>query len=335
MTRYLCRSVTNSFIAAANLRFSARAFVKGVSAWKIWELLCDGGRKFMKYADRNGKRTETDSKQDIFLKALYTHRVGRAFLGWFIRPGVSKFCGRLLNTRLSALAVPWFVKKNHIDLDLYEKREFDSWNDFFIRKMKPCNRPIDSGAENFISPCDARLSVSVIDENSHFLIKNTPYTVQALLRDKKLAARYRGGYGLVFRLTVEDYHHFCYADSGKKTANRKIAGVLHTVNPVANELFPIYKENAREYSILHSRQFGNVLMMEVGALMVGKIVNHHEAAFVSRGEEKGYFEFGGSTVVLLLERGRVILDRDLLENSQAGYETKVKMGEKIGKKAGP
>lgn len=287
----------------------------------------------MKYAERNGDRFQTDSSQDRFLKALYTSRVGRAFLGILTCPAVSRAGGWLLGTRCSALAVPRFVKKNHIDLDLYEKEKYASWNAFFTRRIKPENRPVDMRPEIFVSPCDAKLSVSAIDEDSRFLIKNTAYTVQSLLRDKKLAARYAGGWGLVFRLTVDDYHRYFYVDSGKKTKNRRIPGVFHTVNPIANDLFPIYKENTREYCILHSDNFGNVLIMEVGALMVGKIVNHHEAAVVSRGEEKGYFEFGGSTVVVLLERGRVTLDEDILRNSRDGYETKVKAGERLGRKA--
>ena len=106
--------------------------------------------------------------------------------------------------------------------------------------------------------------------------------------------------------------------------------MLHTVNPIANDRYPIYKENAREYSVLHSENFGDILMMEVGALLVGRIVNHHQRARVTRGEEKGYFQFGGSTVVLLLEAGTAKIDDDILENSRANIETVVRMGEKIG-----
>ena len=106
--------------------------------------------------------------------------------------------------------------------------------------------------------------------------------------------------------------------------------MLHTVNPIANDYYPIYKENSREYSILHTCAFGDILMMEVGALLVGKIVNHHEKAAVTRGQEKGYFQFGGSTVVLLVEKDRVHMDEDLLENARLNIETIVRMGEKIG-----
>ena len=110
----------------------------------------------------------------------------------------------------------------------------------------------------------------------------------------------------------------------------RIPGVLHTVNPLANDHYPIYKENSREYTVIHNDIFGDVLTMEVGALMVGKIHNHHEKAQVKRGQEKGYFLFGGSTVVMLLEKDRIRLDEDILRNSAEGIETIVKYGEKIG-----
>ena len=106
--------------------------------------------------------------------------------------------------------------------------------------------------------------------------------------------------------------------------------MLHTVNPIANDVYPIYVQNSREYSLLHTDTFGDVRMMEVGALLVGKIVNHHGEAQVQRGQEKGYFQFGGSTVVLLLEKDRVQLDADIIANSRENCETIVKMGENIG-----
>ena len=137
---------------------------------------------------------------------------------------------------------------------------------------------------------------------------------------------------VVVRLTVDDYHRYCYVDDGEKSEQVRIRGVLHTVNPAANDAYPIYKMNAREYCLLRTEHFGTVLMMEVGALMVGRIRNYHQKCRVKRGQEKGRFEFGGSTVVLLLEPGKVEPDRDLLVNSRKGYETIVKMGEQIGRK---
>ena len=182
-----------------------------------------------------------------------------------------------------------------------------------------------------ISPCDGRLSVYKIEENSRFQIKHTSYSTESLLKNEGLSKRYAGGYAWVFRLCVEDYHRYIYVDDGVKSENVKIPGVLHTVNPVANDSFPIYKENAREFSLLCSENFGTVLMMEVGAMMVGKIENRHQAARVRRGQEKGNFAFGGSTIILLTQKGKAMPDPDIWENSLNGIETKVRLGESVGR----
>ena len=121
---------------------------------------------------------------------------------------------------------------------------------------------------------------------------------------------------MIFRLTVDDYHHYCYVADGRKSANVTLPGVFHTVNPAANDVYPIYKENAREYTLLKTKQFGTILMMEVGAMMVGKITNlHKNPATVKKGQEKGNFEFGGSTIILLIQPGKVRIDYDLIENT--------------------
>ena len=140
-----------------------------------------------------------------------------------------------------------------------------------------------------------------------------------------------GGWAVVIRLTVDDYHRYCYVADGEKTYQRRIPGIFHTVNPIANDICPIYKMNSREYCLVKNEKLGTVLMMEVGALMVGKIQNYKkERCQVKRGEEKGRFEFGGSTVVLLLEPDKVLPDSDLIRNTLQGAETIVSMGERIG-----
>lgn len=137
------------------------------------------------------------------------------------------------------------------------------------------------------------------------------------------------------RLTVDDYHRYCYVDNGVKSRDTYINGVFHTVNPYAGQILPIYKENSRCYCALETENFGKLLHMEVGALMVGKIVNYHRQGGFSfkRGQEKGRFEFGGSTVILCAKKDVLRIDEDILANSREGIETKVRMGEKIGEKA--
>lgn len=134
---------------------------------------------------------------------------------------------------------------------------------------------------------------------------------------------------MIFRLEVDDYHRYCYIDSGTKTENTFINGELHTVNPIALEHYNIYKRNCREYTVLHTENFGDVVQVEVGAMMVGRIVNRHGAAEVVRGEEKGKFEFGGSTIVLLVQEDMIRIDDDILRNSAENIETVVKYGEKV------
>ena len=285
----------------------------------------------MKYIDRKGNITIEENSQDKLLRHLYNDRGGRLCLKLLIRPFVSKAAGIVLNTRLSARFVPDFAEHNKIDLSLYEKQNFSSWNDFFKRRIRKEERPIDMRENILVSPCDGKLSVHRISSDSRFNIKDTEYTVGQLLKNEQLARRYTDGYALIFRLTVDDYHHYCYVADGRKSENKTLPGVFHTVNPAANDVYPIYKENAREYCLLKTEKFGTILMMEVGAMMVGKISNlQKKTATVKKGQEKGNFEFSGSTVILLLQPGKVRIDYDLLDNTEEGYETIVKMGERIG-----
>ena len=284
----------------------------------------------MKCIDRSGKIVEEGTAQARIVRFLYANVAGRIVLKVLTRPCISKMAGRLLDSRASVALISGFVKSNDIDLSEYEKCDYRSFNDFFTRRIRAERRRIDPDSNVLIAPCDSRLTVYDIDEGSRFEIKGRPYTMEELVHSRKLAKRYRGGKLLLFRLTVRDYHRYCYVDSGRKSKNYRLPGVLHTVHPIAAGERPIYKENAREFSLLKTERFGTVLMMQVGALLVGRIVNHHQGAKVRRGEEAGMFQYGGSTVILCLEPGRAMIDSDILSNSAAGAETRVLMGERIG-----
>lgn len=284
----------------------------------------------MKKKYRDGRLVEQDNGQDRFLSRLYGSLWGRALLKPLTAPALSRLAGAFLSSGLSRGLIAPFIRKNNIDMSEYLPCDYPSYNAFFTRAIRPDARPMDPDPTHLISPCDSKLTVLPITEDLRFTIKHTEYNVASLLQDAALADRYAGGQLLLFRLTVDDYHRYCYVADGEKGENRFIPGVLHTVNPIANDHFPIYKQNCREYSLLTTKEFGTILMMEVGALMVGKIVNHHAAAAVCRGQEKGYFQFGGSTVILLLPVGAAQIDADILENSAQGIETVVKLGEKIG-----
>lgn len=279
---------------------------------------------------RDGRVIDQPNGQDRMLGLLYGSLPGRMLLRVLVAPAVSKAAGRFLSCGASRMLIKPFIRRNHIDMTQFESVNYANYNEFFSRKIKAGQRSIDPNPDHLIAPCDSKVTALKITPQSRFCLKHTEYTLESLLRSEQLAKQYSGGYALICRLTVDDYHRYCYVADGEKGENIRIPGVLHTVNPVANDHYPIYKENSREYSILRSKVFGNVLMMEVGALLVGKIVNHHGCAKVRRGEEKGYFQFGGSTVVLLFEKDTVCIDDDILENSGMNIETVVRMGEKIG-----
>lgn len=282
---------------------------------------------------KRSKYNECVSTQDRVLRLLYGNRAGRMVLGWLIRPEVSKLVGRFMDTGLSRIMINPFIKKNDIDISVCQKNEFDSYNDFFKRKLVPGARAIDMIDEGFVSPCDSRLTVYDIEdtERQTFNIKDSEYTVASLLRDKKLARHYRGGKLWLFRLCVDDYHRYIYNVSGKQSDVRRIEGLYHTVNPIASEYYDIYKENTREYCLIRTQDAGTIIDMEVGALLVGRIVNRYvDSTDVRRGEEKGYFEFGGSTIILLIQKDKVApLDR-IVENSRKDIETRVRQGELVG-----
>lgn len=281
-------------------------------------------------ADRKGNVEKQDSFQDRLLSWMYGHLTGRLLLKPLTSAWFSKIGGRILDSRLSSLAVTPFIRTHQIDMAMFEKRTYSSYNAFFTRRILPGMRKIEKDPLALISPCDARLSVYPISKGGVVHVKHTPYTGSSLLKNPKLAQKYNGGWMWVFRLCVDDYHRYVYPDNGQKTENIRIPGVFHTVNPAANDVFPIYKENTREYTILHSEHFGDILIMEVGALLVGKIENLHGKATVKRGQEKGNFAFGGSTIILMTKQGKAVPDADIRSYSVQGIETRVLLGERVG-----
>lgn len=281
-------------------------------------------------ADRKGNVVEEDSFQNNLLEKIYGSASGRALLRPLVTPPVSIAVGKLLDSGISAAAVKPFIWMNHLDMGDYEEQKYTSYNEFFKRKIREGARSIDMKPKHFISPCDCRASVYPVDRKTGFSVKHTRYTVEELLKNPSLGKRFQGGYVWVLRLCVQDYHRYIYPDNARESRRVKIPGILHTVNPAANDAYPIYKENSREFSLLKTENFSTVLMMEVGALMVGKIENRPRKPYVFRGEEKGNFAFGGSTIVLITQKNTVKPDEDILKNSGEGIETRVLMGEKMG-----
>ena len=266
------------------------------------------------------------------LHFLYGTTVGRFVLKGLTAPSLSKACGRFLDSAVSEILIDPFVRKNGIDLSEFETESMRSFNDCFSRRIKPGLRPIDLEPEHLIAPCDGLLSIREIREDTVLHVKNSNYRLSDLLKSRRLADHYRDGLCLVYRLCVNHYHRYCYVDSGQKSRNTFIPGELHTVRPIALEKIPVFPRNCREYTLLKTKNFGTVLQMEVGAMLVGRIVNHDQEAFVQRGQEKGMFQYGGSTIIVLLQKNRAALLPEFAGTLVSGEEIPVKMGQQVGSK---
>ena len=271
-------------------------------------------------------------KKHSTLKFLYENPFGRIILKGITLPFVSSIVGKYMSSSLSKRRIKKFISANGINMEEYEDRDFHSFNDFFTRKIKENRRPLPQDKEVLFSPCDGKLSAYKIDKDTVLPVKGSHYTISQLLNNNDLAEKYSDGYCLVFRLAVDDYHRYSYIDSGVKGENVKIKGKLHTVQPIALEKSPVFIQNSREYTVMHTENFGDVVQVEVGALMVGKIKNHQGKGKIIRGEEKGMFLFGGSTIILLLNSGEVQVEALFFENTKNHLETVVKLGESLGRK---
>jgi len=269
------------------------------------------------------------------LAFLYKTELGKALTSTILNKRViSSLYGRSVKSRRSVSQIGKFIK--HYGIDLNEVKEplssFRSFNQFFIRKLKDGARPIDEVPSHLISPADSRLFVFDLSQQPNLPVKGYWYKLEDLLKDKKLAREYADGWCFIYRLAPADYHRYCYIDKGHQHKVRRLRGVLHSVHPIAlSEVKSLMSKNYRELTILETENFGKVLHLEVGALFVGKVVQvTRQAHSFERGEEKGWFEFGGSTIIQIFKRGTIQPDEDIVEHSQKRIETLVKMGEKTG-----
>lgn len=271
------------------------------------------------------------------LEYLYTKKIG-LFLtkSIFKRKFFSKVYGNQLKTKFSKRKILDFIEKNSIDTNefLDDINSFKSFNDFFIRKLKENARPIVKDKNILISIADSRLSVFKIQHDIIIPVKGRYFTLEQITNNSDLIQKYLNGVCLIFRLAPVDYHRFCYVDDGFQNKIIKLGNFYNSVHPIALESnLPVFQSNYREYCEIETENFGTVLHIDIGALGVSKIIqNNPEGKECKKGEEKGYFEFGGSTSILVFCKNTIQIDEDILEYSKQGIEVLVKYGSAIGKK---
>jgi phosphatidylserine decarboxylase len=245
-----------------------------------------------------------------------------------------------MNSPLSVSRIDDFVRAFNLDTDelLLPLGAYPNFNAFFYRKLKPTARAIAAPLDDcvVVSPADCRLvAFPTLAEATSIWVKGQSFTVERLLgrENADVAPLFVGGAMVISRLAPQDYHRFHLAVTGRTGRRTPIDGALFTVNPIAirQNVPDVYTENKREVCLVHTRAFGTVAIVAVGATVVGSInITSPDGAYLHKGDEHGYFAFGGSTVLTLFQPGTVIFDSDLVANSAKPLETLVRVGARIG-----
>ena len=291
------------------------------------------------YVDRkSGKKAKEKVYGGKLLSLLYGDGVFSVFFSRFVLPLLARISffsflvGYWQKRPRSAAKIQPFIEAYGIDDSEFETADFDSFNDFFIRKLKREKRPIDPDPERAALPADGRyLAYPRFDR---FFIKGQEFCLDEFLQDAALSRRYSEGAMLIARLCPTDYHRFHFPCDGVPSKPRLINGFLYSVNPIAlRKNIRILAENKRMITEVETTHFGSLLYIEIGATCVGSI---HQTfipgQLIRKGDEKGYFEFGGSCLVLLFEKNKIQFDPDLIANTQSGLETLCRFGDSLGKK---
>ncbi|MBN9377318.1 MAG: phosphatidylserine decarboxylase [Chlamydiales bacterium 38-26] len=295
------------------------------------------------YIDRqSGKREEEKVYGGAALKLLYgddlwSRLMGPALIHSLVKyPFFSALYGKWQKSSYSKGKIQPFIHNFQIDPAefLDDVSQFQSFNDFFIRKLKPESRPMSGGPTQAVMPADARyLFFQDISKVDGFLVKGEKFDLPSLLNNDVLARSYTQGTMVMARLCPTDYHRYHFPCDCVPGDTQLINGYLYSVNPIAlRKDIQIFTKNKRMICSLDTFKFGKVLFLEIGATNVGSIHETYQPhTFQPKGAEKGYFSFGGSSLILLFEPGKIQIDEDLLEATRKGYEMKCLFGQSLGK----
>lgn len=291
----------------------------------------------IRYFNRYTGRVETEEVYgEAALRFTYGHPLGRLALAAFIRrPAFSAWYGRKMDRPESRQRIRPFIKRYGLDhAEFAEAPEsFATFNEFFYRKLKPSSRPVDPAEDAVVFPADGRhLGFDRASEVSGVFVKGQRFRLAELLGDADLARRYADGALVLSRLCPVDYHRFHFPVAGLPGEVKLLNGPLYSVSPLALRRHLAYLwTNKRTRTLLPTRDFGTVVLVEIGATCVGSIRQTFAADEpVAKGAEKGYFAFGGSSTITLFEPGRVQLATDLLEQSSRHLELYARMGDRMG-----
>jgi phosphatidylserine decarboxylase len=279
----------------------------------------------------NGQYEKEQIHAEKWLRLLYESPVGGAPLSLLVkRKFVSRWYGMYCKTPLSAKKIPRFIEKYKIDMDGCDGT-YKSFAEFFSREKKGVCFPLS--ANNLGSPCEGYVSAYTdIDAAKLIAAKGSHFSLAELFRDPALAGGYDGGTMLRIRLTPSHYHRMHFFDDGLIKSARNINGDLFSVSPLAVGRIPrLYCRNKRAVIQFSTANFGDVVIVEVGATFVGSIVHcFKNGETVNRGRMASYFKPGGSLLLMFFKKGAYRPSEHLLTQTQKGFETKAKIGEVLG-----
>ena len=261
---------------------------------------------------------------DKSVQFLYKTALGRGLMKLMLNTHADRIAVAYLKSSLSKPMINRYAKKHGINMDEFKDYDFHSFRDFFARKRSDIL--FDRDPKHLISPSDSFLSAYTISKDSVFHIKGSYYSIKDLIRSETLADEYQAGSCLIFRLCASDYHHYCHIDDGYQGKNHYIPGRLHSVQPAAFETYPIFKTNRRTWTLMATENFGPVVQINIGAFVVGGIINLKENSRFAKVDEMGYFDLAGSTIVLLFQSGRISLCEDIASEIKKNGEARVKQG---------
>jgi phosphatidylserine decarboxylase len=273
---------------------------------------------------------------ESFLRLLYNSKLGQLALNQLVKRKIfSEIYGRLMRGVASRKKIKPFIERYKIDGSVFEKKveHFLSFDDFFTRKLKKTARPIAVENQKVIFPCDGRhLLIENAKKLPAFFVKGQRFDLKAFLRNDELWERFKSSPLLISRLNPTDYHRFHFPCDAVIRKIYRVNGDYLSVNPIATrERISIFFENKRIVSVLQSEDLDQFLMIEIGATCVGSITQTAEVGkLYFKGEEKGYFSFGGSTVITIFQNNRVNFCEDLRKNSSNGIELFALMGDEMG-----
>ncbi len=246
---------------------------------------------------------------------------------------LSRMYGMYLDSSLSRRKIMPTIRTLRIDTSEFADPvdSFRSFNEFFIRRLRPECRPFDEARDCLVSPADGRVFVfPEIRRETVIPVKGVGFSVDHLLAGLDNGS-FHDGDVLVIRLCPADYHRFHFPCDGRIVASHDEGGTYHSVNPIALACgLNIFCANKRTVTLIENAVFGRIAIVEVGAFGVGSIVQTCYKDYVNKMDEKGYFTFGGSTIILIFQKRRIRLSADLIEHSATGHETFVKVGSLIG-----